>query len=687
MFSAGTAQLLSSTTTPVVVDAVGLDLLVRLRCRVADGDQRDDADGDAGADEDPLALLARPPASSAARRSSSSRLRRSARSRARRSARVGSRGVVVSSCDACGRGAARPSPPSPAPGPPACRSRRAPSFPPPPSAATRMMSPLSDGATFDSAARRSGPATRRRSTPNYVTLRHGHSDGGTARPPVPPSRAETLTSPPRPAETGSFTALRLPVDAPRRGPLRAIAIGNGMMTIDMDHSAPQRRSAGSPVSAPRIDGPPRGTRQRPAPVQFAAPRRLAAGVLVGALTMLVVATLDTVDRRAGAGARVVRLPAVAGGAAGGRSSSRHPPATPGTCLNWTRADAADTHVVDCAQAAPVRAGRHRARWPTRRRCPTTGSGASSSASAATRSSSSTWAAGSTRTAGSGSARSSRRPPSGPRATGSCAAGCRARRGRARCTRWRARPSSRTSRRCTSRAPAWASTGARSATRSTAPGRTPWRRWGSSTSRRSSTTTSSRPSATQDEFLQTECTKIATAYAGGADVIGAKKLTVYWDNLTEESWKAGTRRVNCNLAALLPDRSGFAPVTGSVRGPVTVGDTPAPPATGTPEPGVPAQVPPVEPARPRATPPAEPAPSATPPPPGTDAPPLDGTPEPPPADDDATPADPPEPEQPEPPSAPAGRCRRHRPASAPTWGRSSAAGTDGRLAGWSPTGSR
>ena len=67
-----------------------------------------------------------------------------------------------------------------------------------------------------------------------------------------------------------------------------------MMTIDMDHSAPQRRSAGSPVSAPRIDGPPRGTRQRPAPVQFAAPRRLAAGVLAGALTMLVVALLDTV---------------------------------------------------------------------------------------------------------------------------------------------------------------------------------------------------------------------------------------------------------------------------------------------------------------------------------------------------------------------------------------------------------
>jgi hypothetical protein len=55
-------------------------------------------------------------------------------------------------------------------------------------------------------------------------------------------------------------------------------------------------------------------------------------------------------------------------------------------------------------------------------------------------------------------------------------------------------------------------------------------------------------------------------------------------------------VNCNLAALLPDRSGFAPVTGSVRGAVTVGDAPAPPSTNNPEPGVPAQVPPSRPCR-------------------------------------------------------------------------------------------
>jgi hypothetical protein len=116
---------------------------------------------------------------------------------------------------------------------------------------------------------------------------------------------------------------------------------------------------------------------------------------------------------------------------------------------------------------------------------------------------------------------------------------------------------------------------------------------------------------QDNFLQAECTKIANDYAGGPDVISQKKLTVYWDNLTGDSWKAGTRRVNCNLAALLPDRSGFAPVTGSVKGPVSVGDSPAPPASNSPQPGAPAsETPappaPTEPAAPTTAPSGEPS---------------------------------------------------------------------------------
>ena len=89
-------------------------------------------------------------------------------------------------------------------------------------------------------------------------------------------------------------------------------------------------------------------------------------------------------------------------------------------------------------------------------------------------------------------------------------------------------------------------------------------------------------ADQDAFLQPACAKVAADYAGGDQVITAKKLTVYWDNVTEDSWKAGSRKVNCNLAALLPDRSGFAPVTGSVKGAVTVGDEPAPPVSSAPD---------------------------------------------------------------------------------------------------------
>lgn len=114
---------------------------------------------------------------------------------------------------------------------------------------------------------------------------------------------------------------------------------------------------------------------------------------------------------------------------------------------------------------------------------------------------------------------------------------------------------------------------------------------------------------QDAFLQSECAKLAEQYAGGANVVSGKKLTVYWDNTTEDSWKAGSRKVNCNLAALLPDRSGFAPVKGSVRGDVEVGDTPAPPATPTPAPE-PSTDPTTEP--PATTPPSEPAPVTKPP---------------------------------------------------------------------------
>jgi len=80
---------------------------------------------------------------------------------------------------------------------------------------------------------------------------------------------------------------------------------------------------------------------------------------------------------------------------------------------------------------------------------------------------------------------------------------------------------------------------------------------------------------------------AAPNAGGPDVIGAKKLVVIWNNVTQQSWAAGTRRVACNLAAVLPDKSGYAPITGSVKGPVQIGNQPAPPAQQQVPPGAPA----------------------------------------------------------------------------------------------------
>jgi hypothetical protein len=140
---------------------------------------------------------------------------------------------------------------------------------------------------------------------------------------------------------------------------------------------------------------------------------------------------------------------------------------------------------------------------------------------------------------------------------------------------------------------------------------------------------------QDAHLQRECVKIANEYAGGAEAIAEKKLTVYWDNVTDESWNAGSRKVNCNLAALLPDRSGFAPVTGPVRGDVVVGENPAPPASNTPEPGSPVTS--TRPSPPTDGPPAEEPPSVSEP----TKPPEPTRPEP------TRPPEPPEPTKPEP----------------------------------------
>jgi hypothetical protein len=433
-----------------------------------------------------------------------------------------------------------------------------------------------------------------------------------------------------------------------RGPVRIIAIGNGMMTIDMDlRTAPPRRSAGSAVLDRPLDGPLRGSRPYATPRRSAAPRRLGAGVLAGALTMFVVALLDTVT---GAQVPVLGSFAALPSPAGAQEivEMAPPPATPGTCLNWTHPDASDTTIVDCAQthlfeqAGTVALTDQKelpddGRWRqlVRERCDPVVRD---------------YLGG-------------RFDPDGRYRVGAL---------KPSAAKW---DQGDRELRC----------GLQSASRSGAlyPMAGKAREQDQSAVHEPGTCLGidgrtigdpvdcgsahaveavgvvdlgkkfddAFPAVDeQDEFLQTECTKIATAYSGGDDVITDKKLTVYWDNLTEDSWKAGTRRVNCNLAALLPDRSGFAPVTGSVRGPVTVGDTPAPPQANTPEPGVPASVPSVPPApSPPTTSTTKPGPSTEPGPSSTDAPPLDGstpTPaEPPTPSDSAAPEDPPTPSVP------------------------------------------
>ncbi|MDA3630927.1 septum formation family protein [Saccharopolyspora oryzae] len=94
---------------------------------------------------------------------------------------------------------------------------------------------------------------------------------------------------------------------------------------------------------------------------------------------------------------------------------------------------------------------------------------------------------------------------------------------------------------------------------------------------------------QDPFLFTRCGELTGRFAGDPNAAKDKGLVIYWDTLSEESWNAGSRQVNCKVSAQLPDGSGLAPVTGSIKGDVRVGKEPAPQiAAG--QPGAPATEP-------------------------------------------------------------------------------------------------
>jgi hypothetical protein len=93
-----------------------------------------------------------------------------------------------------------------------------------------------------------------------------------------------------------------------------------------------------------------------------------------------------------------------------------------------------------------------------------------------------------------------------------------------------------------------------------------------------------PEDKQDQTLANLCGKLAADYSGNAD-LAARNLIVTWDDRKPESWNAGSRRADCKVGQKLPDNSGLAPVTGSIRG------RPQPPQAAPPQAAPPQAAPP------------------------------------------------------------------------------------------------
>lgn len=81
-----------------------------------------------------------------------------------------------------------------------------------------------------------------------------------------------------------------------------------------------------------------------------------------------------------------------------------------------------------------------------------------------------------------------------------------------------------------------------------------------------------PLAQQQTALGKLCQPVASAYTDNAN-LKQYQLSVTWDTISQQSWDAGSYRVNCKIGALLPDNSGLGPVINSVKG-IGRGATPA-----------------------------------------------------------------------------------------------------------------
>jgi Septum formation len=73
-----------------------------------------------------------------------------------------------------------------------------------------------------------------------------------------------------------------------------------------------------------------------------------------------------------------------------------------------------------------------------------------------------------------------------------------------------------------------------------------------------------PVGQQQTALGKLCQPIVAAYTGGAD-LNQYQLSVTWDTITQQSWDAGSYQVNCKVGVLLPDGSGLGPVINSIKG--------------------------------------------------------------------------------------------------------------------------
>lgn len=82
---------------------------------------------------------------------------------------------------------------------------------------------------------------------------------------------------------------------------------------------------------------------------------------------------------------------------------------------------------------------------------------------------------------------------------------------------------------------------------------------------------------QDKAMSGICAKDSSAYLGGSEVLRNKTLTLFWDHIAPDSWLAGNRKLDCMIGKG-GDQDGFAPVTGSAKGAITINGAPpvAPP---------------------------------------------------------------------------------------------------------------